>query len=526
MSRLRRLVVRQNVAGGLARHVVGNAVVVCAEGAMTAEAKALALSVGADPEHDLVVVDLPPDSPVSAWESLATLMPKGRRAVRLVIGGRSREAAALTGQWLSVRLKRTFVVPDGKVLMGAGGSLLVHSGPNSGWVRFRPGRAPQLEGKRFPRPRWETPALDDLVTGRPEMVTEPLPGGLWIRSAGDTEAVAKSRSRLVGGMAFQPDVLSIVVGGPDLPPVSLDDVAAFCRLLPVECRSRVRFVRYGPVALSGGTTFGHGLANLLGGEVVCYGGMPIGLPTSCEVFTVLPDGMLGWNTLAQQLAYRPQANPIPAAVPELRAYRGPMPGLTEIAPAVYACEPDVVVEVVQSGLWVRPSREVPNAARVRALPADPLEHVIAFEAADVEQAGRMRAVAEVVLARLDQSTRAVTKLVPATTVHSARVKDISRELTESGLAVLDQSVPTGVMAAPSEVPSPREESPGVRGATAAEPLSSKDTDPLVADPPDDEPDLSEDTFFVDNATVVHSPLKLRRVPPPDRAVEGKSERTA
>jgi hypothetical protein len=242
------------------------------------------------------------------------------------------------------------------------------------------------------------------------------------------------------------------------------------------------------------------------------------------VFTVLPDGMLGWNTLAQQLAYRPQATPIPAALPELRVYRSPVSGLTEVAPAVYACESDVVVEVVQSGLWVRPAHEVPNAARVRAVPADPLEQLIAFEAADVEQAGRMRAVAEMVLARLDQPTRLVSKLVPATTVHSARVKDISRELAENELAVLDQSVPTSVIAAPSAVPSPRGETPG--SAAAAEPLSPKDEDPLGAVPSDAEPDLAEDNFFVDNATVVHSPLKLSRVPSADFVMEEKAERTA
>ncbi|UMP06975.1 hypothetical protein [Amycolatopsis sp. EV170708-02-1] len=402
----------------------------------------------------------------------------------------------MTGQWLSTRLKRTFVVPDGVVSLGAGGSLLVHSGPNSGWVRFRPGRAPRLEGKRFPKPQWESAELNGIETGNPAVVTEPLPGGLWIRPGGETEAVALSRSRLISGMAFQPEVLSIVVGGPDLPPVAPADVAEVCRLLPVACRAQVRFVEYGPSPATGVATFGHSLANLLGGDIVCYGGMPIHTAAGCEVFTVRPDGTLGWNMFAQQLVYRPQATPILAGAPEVYGYRRPAgDGLTEVAPAVYAREPDVVVEVVRSGLWVRPANGVANAGRIRSIPADPLAHFITFEAADVEQAGRMRAVAEDVLAQIDPPTRDVTRLVPATTVHSARVKDISRELTETDLAALDLSVPTTVVASPA-LPLP--EAPGVS-----------------EDPEISEIDLAEDNFFAENATVVDSPLTLTRMPSED-----------
>ncbi|MER6871744.1 hypothetical protein ABT279_16505, partial [Amycolatopsis sp. NPDC000673] len=72
--------------GALEKKTVGNALVVHLAEGMTVQAQSLALGVAADPEHDLVVVDLPVDSPIAMWESVARALPRRRRGVRLVIG--------------------------------------------------------------------------------------------------------------------------------------------------------------------------------------------------------------------------------------------------------------------------------------------------------------------------------------------------------------------------------------------------------------------------------------------------------
>lgn len=76
----------------------GSALVVHRTGAITESALALAMELAHDPEHDLVVVDLPADLPISVWEKVVSLLPRRRRGVRLVVGRRFRETVALVGK--------------------------------------------------------------------------------------------------------------------------------------------------------------------------------------------------------------------------------------------------------------------------------------------------------------------------------------------------------------------------------------------------------------------------------------------
>ncbi|MFR9727738.1 hypothetical protein ACL03H_00815 [Saccharopolyspora sp. MS10] len=399
----------------LTRQVVGNALVVHPERRMTAEAQSMAMSVAADPEHEMVVLDLPVGVPVSAWDSVAELLPRHRRGLRLILGGRSREATALTGQWLSERLGRTVVAPDGAIFRGAGGTLFVDSGKGSGWVRFRPGRAPEWEAKRYPRPAWDEGITNAWPTSSTGMA-DPIPGGVWIHSAARGGPSGEHWSRLVTGMPCQPEVLTVVLGCPGEPPLSLDDVTRFWRGLDERVRPQVRFVRYGPVHLPRGESLGQALADLLDSRVVCYPGMPIGSPSSPDLYTVCPDGGLGWQSFARELGYTPRTDPAHRSTPALLSHRAPVPGAEQVAPAVYWYTPDAVLEVVQSGLWVRPPEDAQNAAAVRAEPARPEENLLAFDAGDEKRADRMRRLAQDVLARLDPATRVRARLVPATEV--------------------------------------------------------------------------------------------------------------
>lgn len=437
----------------LRRHVIGNALVVHRAAGISDAAKALALRVAEDVEHDLVVVDLPVGAPISVWESVAGLLPRRRRGLRLVIGGRSRETTALAGQWLAERLRRNVIAPDGTVFAGAGGSLFVHSGQNSGWIRFAPGRPPRWEAKRFPRPSWDADAGTDLMPTSALGVAEPLPGGIWIRPTGGDRQLRAHRTTLIDLMSCQPDVLTVVLGSPGLPALPLDDAARQWARLPVELREQhTRFVMYGPSPVDAGRSPGQALADLLRTEVSWYTGLPIGNGPVPMISTVRHDGRFGWWQYARQLAYRPADSGPPA----LRDYRPPLRGLNEVAPAVYWYAPDAVIEVVQSGLLLRPPAGGDHGASVRTLQADPAVHNLSFDTSAVASADRMRALATDLLARLEPATRRASRLVPAAALVAERSRVRVRGPAPAALAT---TVRSAVPAAPAAQPALSAEQP-------------------------------------------------------------------
>ncbi|MEA5362857.1 hypothetical protein VA596_25205 [Amycolatopsis sp., V23-08] len=403
----------------LGKQTVGNALVVHPAAGMTEEAQALALGVAADDEHDLVVVDLPVDSPISLWESVAKALPRRRRGVRLVIGGRSRETSALAGQWLAERIGRPVLAPDGSVIPSAGGALFVHSGRGSGWVRFQPGRPPKWEAKRFPRPSWDSGVTAELTSTSSRGVAEPLPGGLWIRPVGFDRQLGYHRSALIRGLPALPDTMTIVLGCPGCPPLTMDDAARLWMRLPEPVRHKARFVQYGPMSVPAGTTLGQALADLLGREVGFYSGLPIGAPHDLDVWTVLYDGGLGWATFARELAYVPRQ-----PLPRLLDHRAPIDGLKEIEPAVYWYSPDAVLEVVQSGLLLRPPTAGPTVEALREVTLDTSLHNLTYDVPEegADAVERMRLLAEDVLARLDEHTRRISRILPAAALLAERAR--------------------------------------------------------------------------------------------------------
>lgn len=398
----------------LSRRTIGNAMVVHRVGTLTDEARTLALTVAEDTEHDLVVMDLPSGMPISMWESVATVLPRHRRGIRLVIGGRSRETTGLAGQWLSERLGRTVIAPDGVVTPGAGGSLFVHSGRGSGWVRFVPGHPPRWEAKRFPRPAWDCELTGETIPTSSRGLAEPVPGGVWIRPVGFEEEQRPNRSRLIGAMPVQPDVLTIVLGSPGHPPLSLDDVARLWVRLPAPLRQLARFVHYGPMSLPPGSTLGQALADFIGTEMTVYVGLPMGAGPNPRVFTVRPDGSPGWQVFAGELHYRPRAaGDMPMPLPSLVSHRAPLPELHELAPAVYWYAPDAVIEVVQSGLLVRSPEGGSHTGVVRAATVDSRVLNLTFDAVDEAGAVRMSQLAEDLALRLSEEAQRAVRVLPA-----------------------------------------------------------------------------------------------------------------
>lgn len=463
---------------GLTKHIIGNALVVYPVGNMTKAAQEIALTVAADTENDLVVVDLPISSPISMWESVAQVLPKRRRGVRLVIGGRSRETTALAGHWLAERLKRTVLVPDGPVVLGAGGSLFVHSGQGSGWVRCSPGKPPKFEAKRFPRPTWDGGVVSENFPTSARGIAEPLPSGVWIRPIGDDPQLRASRMRLIEIMPCQPEYVTVVLGSPGGVPLSQDDVVLMWRELPEHVRERVRFVQYGPMSVPRGV-LGQVIADALGREVVFYAGMPIGPAVAPEIFTIRPDGSLGWHAYAREMCYRPRGSENePPKVPSVVTHRAPIPGGQMISPGVYWYSVDAVVEVVQSGLLVRPPAATTNVEAIRSVPTDPATHNLMFEADTEADLDRMEYLAGDLAQRLDNSVRTMSRVLSARAVLTEQAKPTLSHVasgfadTESSAGIFEISARASLAALPPSPPSraalsaPTEESSSFREVSA------------------------------------------------------------
>ncbi|MGO1056143.1 hypothetical protein [Crossiella sp. CA198] len=429
---------------GLARHTIGNATIVCQPGKLSDEARALALTVAADRENLLVVVDLPEDSPIGLWDQVAKVLPR-RRGIRLVIGGRNRETAALAGQWLSERLGRSVLAPDGVLTRGAGGNLFVHSGPGTGWVRFRKGRVPVWEAKRFPKPDWENGSPLDAEPTSSRGVAEPIPGGIWIRPAGDDPRQAEQRVRLAETLPVRPDLMTVVVGSPGGAPLSLDDVSRLWIQLAEPVRRQTRFVHYGPLSFANNDTLGQALADLFGTGIVTYTGLPTG---TGELHTVLPDGSSGWQPYATQLLHTARDSRGVALPPIVLAHRSPVGNLPEIGPAVYWTAPDAVIEVVPAGLVLRSPVPSPDLPALRDIRLDARQNNLIFDPAGESEPGRMRFLANDMFGRLDAVSR-----------RSARVLAAAELLAEHGVRASGAANAVVTLRDPVVAPAPVEQAP-------------------------------------------------------------------
>ncbi|WP_436535556.1 hypothetical protein [Actinoplanes sp. HUAS TT8] len=399
-------------AGEMARHTVGHALVLHGTDKISAEAQNLALAVAADPEHDIVVLDLGAGLPTSSWESIAAALPRRRRGLRIMACGQHRGMAALVGQWLSERLNRTVVAPDGVLVRGAAGTLFVDSAAGSGWVQFRRGKAPVLLGKRFPAPPWDA-AVTDVTASSASGEIEPLPGGLWVRPTGDPAVLARHRNRLVADVPCTDHAMTVLVGCPGTGTLHLDDIIRFWRDLAPAHRERARFVQYGEVQLHPGRSFGQTLADVLENPVVCYSGVPVGSPYRTEVKAVRTDGVLGWEPYAIELGFSPRKAGGEAIRPRVLRHRPPITGAEQVDERVYWYAPDAVVEIVQAGLWVRPPKLPAGAGRVRDVALDPDRLVLFYDDTVAARTRRMRELATDLRARLDEGMRDFGVLVEA-----------------------------------------------------------------------------------------------------------------
>jgi hypothetical protein len=407
--------VRERNGGSLMiRHTVGNAIVLHGSARISLEAQSVALAVPPDPENDIVVLDVPPGPAADIWEAAAAALPRRRRGIRLMVCGAPVETAALAGQWFADRLGRSVVAPHGHPIVTSGGTVFVHAGEASGWVRHRRGQPPAWVAKRFPSPAWDAAAADYRVTSATAVV-EPLPGGAWLHGPDDNES--GHWRRLVTEVPCLPDAMTVVIGLPGGAQITLDDVARFWRKLDDDSRTRTRFVQYGPVELPPGETMGQALADLFERPVVCYGGLPIGATDAPQMYTVDAGGALGWRVFTYELGYTPRTGASRAATaPTVLSHRPPLDLTDQVAAGVYWYANDAVIEVIPAGLLVRPVQASKRTELVRAQSMQPGVQLAVFDDTVRPMAPRMRLLAEDVLARLDPATRERSALVPMSSV--------------------------------------------------------------------------------------------------------------
>jgi hypothetical protein len=387
----------------IARHTVGNALVLHARAEISTEARSVALSVDSDPENDIVILDLQNELPFDIWDTVATELhhQRLRRGIRLVVCGARPETGALAGQWLSDRLGRPVIAPFGQLIPGAAGLLFVHAADLGGWVCYRRGRAPVWQSKRYPVPAWDGAAVDQLTISS-TCVAEPLPGGVWLRDSRDQDAVADHASRLSTTMPCLPDAMPVILGCPGTDPLSLDDIARFWRGLAPAGREHARFLQYGPVALPEGEQLGQVLADQLQCPVRIFAGVPDGKPGRPTMFTVADDGRPGWQVFAQELAYRPRETlGAVAMTPRILGHHAPAELGEPIGDRAYQYAHDAVVEVIPSGLWLRGPAIPRHADRIRGVALDPDHAELIVDDSAPALTDRYRELAADLVARLD-----------------------------------------------------------------------------------------------------------------------------
>ncbi|MGW3118226.1 hypothetical protein ACWDBW_13975 [Streptomyces sp. NPDC001107] len=408
---------------------IGDALLVHPEGKLNPQVRAFVGGLAHDPEHTLVVVDLPEDPPAEDWESVARLLRRRGRSFRLITGRPCRASAQKVGQLLADRLERTVLAPDGWMLPAPGGVLFVPEDAGSGWLGFHPSHPSAWSrlvshmrvtrvSRRFPVPGWDEAVPQRSFATSAEATAEPLPAGIWIRRSDQQDSEHDvHRRRLAVGLLSQSDRLTVVLGCPGGPDLSLRDIERLWGCVAPDARPLVRFAPYGPIAVPEGSALGQVLADRFGHEITVYAGLPTpGEPGTDGPQLRVPgaDGTPGPPALVREMVYRPVgATGGVAPPPELRGRRAPADGLPEVAPGVYRYTPDAVLEVTQSGLWLRPPTASADAPAVHRVPGDPARMVIHFDAGTPESAERMRSLAEEVRRGLDPLLGERCRVLPA-----------------------------------------------------------------------------------------------------------------
>nr|WP_196232679.1 discoidin domain-containing protein [Salinispora arenicola] len=317
--------------------------------AVVAVARSLPVAVG-----EITVVGRLGES--SGWsvvaEALSGVAASGV-LVRLAVSGAGSEdgTGPAPAAVLAQRVGVDVLAPVGSMVMVPGGTLFA----DAGWRRFGAGSAVSLDGgrevesgRRFPAPDWEL-GLDalDVEVLPAGLVRKVIPAGAWLYP-GSPDQPATEWDDLAYAIAVDANQPVLLVGRPGAAVPDLDAVVAAADALPRAVRGRVIVVPYGP-----GAAVCAQVSEELGRRWGCTVTMATGLPIVHRDNRLLPvavdaKGSGRWSPPIPQLSFSPSGRPSPAGPVEF------LVGLSQIEPGSYRITARWVVEVVPSGLWLRP----------------------------------------------------------------------------------------------------------------------------------------------------------------------------
>ncbi|WP_405098364.1 hypothetical protein [Micromonospora sp. NBC_01412] len=306
-----------------------------------------AVGLRIDPGRVNVVVDhaaeLTPERGVRLCALLADRGP-----IRLLVPYAASEPTGL-GQWLADRLRVEVVAPVGQLRTARCGTQL------AAWIGLLPDRSPRVEAHRHPAPPWDNQVPGTPLRVGPGSVAEPIAAGFWLRPA--ESLVPPAWEAAVTGMPVRSDAVCLVVGVAGGLPVSADDVIGVAQRLHGD-NNAIRLIQVGEVSGLDGALLGQRVADGMGAPLRAQQGIPVS-EASGVPYCVNVDGEYTWAPPAEEILYRP------AAAHAVTRCHPPAPGLRHVGGGMFAWNDKIVVEVVQSGLWVRDADTAPAVGSPR-----------------------------------------------------------------------------------------------------------------------------------------------------------------
>lgn len=427
----------------MAARRAGDAWLVHPVGALDQRSWIYAAGLARDSEFSLVVIDIPEEAPPDVLDAVVRALPPGRKGLRLLFGRVPAGGGARAAQWLATRTGRDVVTAEGRPWPTAEGALFISPDRGSGWTRHTPSGDTEWVAWRFPCPAWE----NDL-RGMPASISEwtraePLPAGLWLRPSKTPDSLPEHRSFLVTRVRSRPDTLTVVVGVPGAVAVPLADIARFWTSLPEHLRPLTWFSCFGPVVLPAGASFGEALAATVSGTIRSYTGLPVcstdRSPADDPVVVVRPDGTPSRPLMTREVVhFPPTRDGASNSSPVITDHRWPVDTLPLIRPGVHQHGPDVVVEVLRCGLWVRGAAE-PAHAGPRTLPVDESHERVLYDDGDPRTAPALRQLAQDIALRV---TADYSVPVEVSGVHLEAPPSRPATLGDFPLAVRPTAAPT------------------------------------------------------------------------------------
>ncbi|MDX3850969.1 hypothetical protein [Streptomyces sp. AK02-01A] len=202
---------------------------------------------------------------------------------------------------------------------------------------------------------------------------------------------------------------------------------------------------------------------MTGEPVRVYNGFPtsdplVGRAPQDEVLLMAEDGTPGRPLFAREFLHLPPEPGGGKAHPFLVVdHHWPLDHLPMLRPGLYRGGPDVVLEVLPGGLWIRPSHEPPHAEEMRGAPADPHHERVLCDAGVPQTLPRLQKLAEDVMRRLPSETGQRVRVVSTSRPRGATAADTEIHARTS---------PSGTVPPVGSGPQPKESRTEPDGPTA------------------------------------------------------------